>query len=334
MEIVTETIEDSVIARPRAAQTEVAVARAAQEVQAAMIVAKRFPRDETAAFARVMKACKRKALAEQALYEYPRSGQKVTGPSIRLAEVLAQSWGNIDFGIVEVEQRHGESTMMAYAWDLETNTRQTKIFQVPHERRVGKGQNFHINQLSDPRDIYEMTANQGARRMRACILGIIPGDVCDAAMAECERTMKGDTTEPISDRARKMVAAFEEISVTAEMLEARLGHALSAISETELVNLRKVFTSIRDNMASRESFFPTTQPPDDGKSKADRVAESLREKSEEAPSSSQPEEKPAAEKKGKKTPEPAAEALGETTEEPTESTEGSQQTEEQGGLFK
>ena len=73
------------------------------------------------------------------MYEYPRGGTKVSGPSIRLAEAMAQNWGNIDFGITELEQKNGESQVMAYAWDLETNTRQVKIFSVPHVRGTKKG---------------------------------------------------------------------------------------------------------------------------------------------------------------------------------------------------
>jgi len=150
----------------RNTQTEMMISRQAQEVQAAMVIAKRFPRDEVEAFNRILLSCKRKSLAESAMYEYPRGGSKVTGPSIRLAEAIAQNWGNIDFGITELEQKNGESQVMAYAWDLETNSRQTKIFSVPHVRSTKKGN----APLTDPRDIYEMVANQGARRLRSCIL--------------------------------------------------------------------------------------------------------------------------------------------------------------------
>ena len=71
------------------ATRDVASTQALAEVQAAMVVAKRFPRDETAAYSAIMTACKRPSLAEQAMYSYPRGGQKVTGPSIRLAETMA-----------------------------------------------------------------------------------------------------------------------------------------------------------------------------------------------------------------------------------------------------
>jgi hypothetical protein len=251
---------------------EVAGTRAAQEVQAAMVVAKKFPRNEIDSYGRIMKACKRKTLAEQALYAYPKGGQMVTGPSIRLAEAMAQSWGNVDFGIVELEQKRGESTVMAYAWDLETNTRQTKIFSVKHERHTRKG----AVDLTDPRDIYELTANQGARRLRACILGVIPGDVVDAAVAECERTMSSGGGEPLTDRIRSMVAAFGEMGVAADLIEKRLGHKVEATTEPELVGLKKIFRSLRDNMASVSDFFDVALPA--ATNGGDRTASGLAEK--------------------------------------------------------
>lgn len=249
---------------------EIATTRQAQEVQAAMAVAKRFPRNEEEAYARIMTACQRKSLAEQSSYSYPKGGQTVSGPSIRLAEVLAQSWGNMDFGIVELDQRNGESTVMAFAWDLQTNTRQTKVFQVSHSIKKKDGS---VKRLDDPRDIYEMVANQGARRMRACILGIIPGDIADAAVAACDKTLEGGSSEPLVDRVRKMIAAFAEFGVTVPMIEKRLQHKADIISEHELVGLRKIYLSLRDRMGKREDFFDfihETTTPDMPKEEAEK----------------------------------------------------------------
>ena len=41
---------------------------------------------------------------------------------------------------------------------------------------------------TEDRDIYELEANMSARRIRACILQMIPGDVTDAAVAACRMT--------------------------------------------------------------------------------------------------------------------------------------------------
>lgn len=237
--------------------TEMMVSRQAQEVQAAMVIAKKFPRDEVEAYNRIMKACSRKSLAEQAEYEYPRGGQKVSGPSIRLAEALAQNWGNIDYGVMELEQKEGHSEMMAYAWDLETNTRATRIFNVKHWRDTKSGG----HKLTDSRDIYEATANFGARRVRACILEIIPGDVIEAAESQCYVTLKSGNEEPLIDRVRKMVGVFEkEFSVTKEMIEKYLGCKSEAFSENDFIRLRNVYKSLRDDMAKREDYFDLPAP--------------------------------------------------------------------------
>ena len=81
--------------------------RAIQEVQASLVIAKKFPRDQDAAYLRIMKACERYSLADQAEYAYPRGDKTVTGPTIRIAETLAQNWGNLNFGIRELSQSKG-----------------------------------------------------------------------------------------------------------------------------------------------------------------------------------------------------------------------------------
>ncbi|QOQ53539.1 hypothetical protein [Bacillus amyloliquefaciens] len=232
--------------------TEAMVSRQAQEVQAAMVIAKKFPRDVYAAFDRIKKACERRLLAENAVYEYPRGGSKVSGPSIRLAEALAQNWGNIDYGIMELEQKAGESSVMAYAWDLETNTRQTKIFTVKHERKARGA----ITKLDDPRDIYEMVANQGARRLRACILGVIPGDIVDAAVDMCQQTLSSGHKEPLEDRLRNALSLFKkEFGVTKEMIQEYIGSDVDAFTEQDFLKIGRIYTSLRDGMAKKEDYF-------------------------------------------------------------------------------
>ena len=239
--------------------TEMAVSRQAQEVQAAMIVAKKFPRDMTAAWNRIMQSCKRPSLASRAVYQYPRGGETITGPSIRLAEALAQSWGNLDFGTIELEQRTGESTVMSYCWDLETNVRQTKIFTVPHIRQTRNGQKV----LTDPRDIYEMVANQGARRLRACILGVIPKDVVDDALAVCYQTMTQGNRGNLADAIRQTVAAFQEnLGIPQKCLEQYIGCKVEAFDGNAINNLRGVYQAIADGVARREDYFqlPKAEP--------------------------------------------------------------------------
>lgn len=231
---------------------EMAASREAQEVQVAMVAAKRFPRDEVAAYNRILSDCQRTSLAEKAMYEYPRGGQVVTGPSIHLAKTLARGWGNIDSGFKVLEQTAKESTVMAYCWDLETNYRETKVFTVPHIRETKKG----AYPLTDPRDIYEMVANQAARRERSCILSVIPGDVVDAAVGQCNATLSGESKMPLVDMVRALVKNFQEqYGVTAEMLEAYIGCKKEAFSQRSVIRLKNVYNTLRDGSASVDQYF-------------------------------------------------------------------------------
>ena len=113
--------------------------RAIAEAQGKLVIAKRYPRDQARAFTAIMDACKRPGLAEEACYSFPRGGQTVSGPSIRLAEMLAANWGNIDYGIRELSRKEGVSEMEAYCWDLETNTMSSQKFTVRHIRDTRGG---------------------------------------------------------------------------------------------------------------------------------------------------------------------------------------------------
>lgn len=238
----------------------VAQQREIAEVQSKMLIARANPRDERAAMDRILQACTRPSLAESALYCYNRGGTDVTGPSIRMAEVLAQNWQNFDFGIRELEQRDGESTVEAYAWDIQNNVSQRKVFQVPHIRYSRSKGN---TKLSDPRDIYEMVANQGARRVRACILGVIPGDVIEAATKQCEVTL---TTKAAvtPERLKNLLEKFAEFNVTKEMIEARIQRHLEAMTPGLLVQLGKIYNSIKDGMSVPVDWFGEKKQADSG----------------------------------------------------------------------
>lgn len=229
------------------------------EVQAAMVIARSNPRDQRRSMDNILNACTRSSLAESALYSYSRGGTDITGPSIRLAEAMAQSWGNLQFGIREMAQANNESTVMAYAWDVESNTRREVIFQVPHLRYTKSGS----RRLEDPRDIYELVANQGARRLRACILAVIPGDVTEAAVKQCELTLHASAdTGP--DSIKKMVEAFASLGVTRAQIETRIQRRLESIQPAQVVALKKIFSSLRDGMSSPADWFAVAETQETG----------------------------------------------------------------------
>lgn len=231
--------------------------RAIQEVQAAYIMAKKFPRNESECLVKIVNACKRRRLAETAMYSYPRGGQKVSGPSIRLAEALAKYWGNMKCGFKVLSSDEHKSLALAYCIDLETNFSKEIDFVVEHYRVTKQNGRTH---LTDPRDIYEMVSNQASRRVRNCILAVIPDDIKEEAMEVCEKTLlHSDGDLPIVDRIKKMVVAFSEYSVSPAMIETKLGHKIEATTAQEIVTLKKIYAAIKDGFAPVSAYFEQTK---------------------------------------------------------------------------
>jgi len=262
---------------------EVAASRQAQEVQAMIVIAKKFPRDVNTSIGEITTACQRRGLAEVGMYQYPRGNETVTGPSVRLAEAMAQGWGNIEYGIRELSQVNGESVCEAFAWDMQTNVRSSTMFTVKHMRHTKRGSYI----LTDPRDISEMILNQGARRKRSCILAVIPKDVQDIAVEQCEKTLTEGHKEPLVDRIRKMLEVYKNFGVTSEMIEERMQRKVESFTEQHMLSLRKIFVSIKDGMANPEDYFEFKVPGTEnaeapkGESKAEKAAKEL--KKEKAP---------------------------------------------------
>lgn len=224
--------------------------RAIAEIKAMVAVAQMRPRDEARAVDKILNACTRPALAESARYTYSRGGKEITGPSIRLAEAIAQYWGNITWGWKEVGRGLGSSICRAYAWDIENNVRREADFIVPHYRDTSNGRKA----LKDDRDIYEMCANMAMRRVRACLLNIIPADVVEMAEAACDATLA--SSEPVTDDSKKkLLEAFASYNVTRAMIEKRLGRSLDAMTSGQQVSLRRVFIGLKDGMGVVSDYF-------------------------------------------------------------------------------
>lgn len=248
----------SVATRPNGSDGALAVsdqARGIAEVQAKLLMAQQFKRDQVQAMDDILNAFTRPRLAEVAKYQYSRGGTDIDGPSIRAAEAIAQNWGNMEFGFREVARGRGAdgvtySEVEAFAFDLQKRTRRNLQFQVRHWRDTKKGG----YPIKDERDIYELISNMAQRRVRACILAIVPGDVVDAAMDQAEVTLRS-TADTSPEAMQKLVSAFDGFGVTKEAIEKRIQRRIDSIQPAQVVSLRKIYASLRDGMSSPTDWF-------------------------------------------------------------------------------
>lgn len=259
-----EVIESPFAARSAVAPHDSAGSRQNQsrelaETQTKYLMAERFPRDEVAAMDRILNAFSRPTLAEKAAYQFARGGSDIAGPSIRAAEAIAQQWGNMDSGWRELQRGVDPggvpfSEVEAFCVDLQSRNSKRLQFIVRHWRDTKQGG----YKLKDERDIYELCANQAQRRLRACILASVPGDVTEAAMQQADVTLKAKAdTSP--EAMQKMVEAFAPYGVTKELIEKRIQRRLDAIQPAQVVSLKRIYASLRDDMSAPKDWFDVAE---------------------------------------------------------------------------
>lgn len=254
--------DSSVVLPPSAAHasqaTMVEQSRAVAEVQAAVVAARALPRDTVRAMTDMREACGQLALARKAFFRYPRGGQQITGPSIHLAVELARIWGNVQYGINELSRQDGaggQSEMLAWAWDIQTNTRPSTTFIVKHAMDTQRGR----KDLVDLRDIYENNANNGSRRVREMIFRVLPTWFIDEAKDRCADTLRtdGGSGKPLAARIADVIDAFSALGVSEGMLVDKVGRGTKDWADLDVAALVVVGQSLRRGETSIADEFRT-----------------------------------------------------------------------------
>lgn len=281
--------------------------RAIAEARGQMQLAKMFPRDEKAAYGELMNACASLDLANVAFYTIPQGDTKISGPSIRLAEEIARIYGNFEFGHRELSRQgagpgardYGKSEVEVYAWDKEKNNRSVRQITVEH---TSESQKYGTQKLRYQRDVDNKIANIASKQLRGRILALIPKWMLEAAVNECRQTIaNANKSTPIEEQAQNMLVGFERLGVTKKQIETYLKYPIDKILREDLIDMRGIYTAIRDGADISEYF----EVEDEAAQKAKAIENIAKKSAQSAPEA--PARKTAAKKvarKAAKAPDP------------------------------
>lgn len=259
-----------------------AIAREQSEIQAAVILARRFPRDEADAYDHVMASCQRPAFAAKptCVWDFPRGGKKLSGPGVALAREMARHWGHIQYAIRIVSQDEDTVHIAGFAYDCQTNTRVT--MEDSFKKLIYRKKDGWI--MPDERDLRELINRRGAICVRNAILQVLPPDLTEDAVDKVRETRrkaaKGDIGQKWDQAKRALTVAFREHGVTTEMLEKHLGHNLDEMKPDELVELRGIYGSLADGNTKPRDHFEDARKPDDSVKTDAEIEAGLRKKPE------------------------------------------------------
>lgn len=262
---------------PAVVGTEMNVATAStaamHEIQGAILVAKKFPRDMNKVFASLMTSCQRKQMAEIANYNYPRGGRDITGPSVNLARVAAQCYGNVRFGLSTMWEDADNVLIEGWAWDVENNTKvalQDKLKKSIQRKKNG----VTVWVTPDERDLRELINRRGAILVRNALLQVLPKDLIDDAVKQCAATIREGLGDPRFE-IKKLILQFRDLGVNVDMLNKVIGGKDWTLDD--IVRLKGIFTSISEGNTkwSHYAYEETEKPGPEKKTTAEKLDEKL-----------------------------------------------------------
>jgi hypothetical protein len=192
--------------------------------------------------------------ASTCTYSLPRGGKPVTGPTVHLAKVLAQQWGNLrcEAKVVEIGQK--QITSQAVAFDLENNL----AIKVEVKRSIMS----KTGRFND--DMITMTGNAAnAIALRNAILAVIPRAVVDKVYNEAKRTITGDLSDQtkLLAKRKKVFDGFKETyALTEQEILSEIGKAaIEHVTQDDLVVLIGIGQAIKDGETTVNDAFRPKQ---------------------------------------------------------------------------
>ena len=217
------------------------------------------------------------AVAEDCMYALPRkqkdpeTGRTVTknieGPTVRFAEIMAYSWGNMRIGSRVVDESGDYVVAQGIAFDLQKNISVT--MEVRRKITGREGNRFSA-------DMVAVTGQAAAAiARRNAVLAVIPKPFWMSTYESAVKIIRGDASTLVA-RRDKVLQRFQQMSVTPEMICRLLGiDSVFDISLENLGTLIGIGTAIKEGTTTADEAFRDPNEPEIGERSplSDRIRE-------------------------------------------------------------
>lgn len=219
------------------------------EIDTQIATAKRYPRSIEEASKRIMGlALIDEETAQECFYTLRRGkgegATSIEGPSVRLAEIVASSWGNLRVQSQVISNDGKFITARGICHDLETNTAVSCEVQRRITDKYGKT-------FSD--DMIVVTGNAaGSIAFRNAVFKVVPKAVVTPAIKAIKARALGNSNA-LEERRGKMLAYFASIGVTQEMVLSYLEVDSTAAIDMEMVlEMLGLVNAIKEGTTTKE----------------------------------------------------------------------------------
>lgn len=246
------------VLRPTALEV---ITRAEVDVQIA--TAHRFPRSVGAFFRRAESlATATPEIAASMEYAKPIGGDKVKGPSARLAEIVAATYGNLRVQARVVAESDTEIVAQGIAHDLETNVAHSTEVAVSILKK--NGQRYGADQVATVR------AAACSKARRNAIFLAVPVALCMPIIAAARKVAAGDA-KTLPERRKAQLDWLSGKGVKPAQVLAWLGVTTEDdIGLEQMADILAAINASKEEGTSLSDIFgqPRTKPQDDISAKA------------------------------------------------------------------
>lgn len=210
-------------------------------------------------------------------YSLPRGGKNITGPSVHLARIIAQQYGNIriDTKVADADKTH--LTAQATCIDLENNVG----IRIEVKRRITDKYGKRFND-----DMITVTGNAAASiALRNAVFNVVPKPLIDAGYKAAQEKIIGDVsdeTKLIAKRKKTLDEFAKSYGVDEKAILKTLGlREVTQIKAEEIKMLIGLWQALKDGDTTvDETFYPEKkkEPNDAVKQATDDLAEKLNKK--------------------------------------------------------
>jgi hypothetical protein len=229
------------------------LARAEVDIQ--ISTAKRYPRVISKVRERILDiATSDKTTAEKCFYALPRDGKVISGPSVRLAEIVAASYQNLKCGARVIGQDATSITCQGVCTDMENNVSATVEVR---RKIIGRnGQKYS-------EDMVNTTANAGCSiALRNAIFRVVPMALFKEVSEQIKQVGMGDERTVAEKRNAALawfkargVAEKEVVSIlNANDEEGRVRKGNADLSVEDITTLRGFVQAINEGTTSLDDI--------------------------------------------------------------------------------
>lgn len=222
------------------------------ELDQQVVTAKAYPRSLTA----FQRDCRSMAtlsaeVAGECFYTLPArrggDGKPISGPSVRLAEIVVSAWGNCRVGSRVLEEGRDFIVAQGIFQDMERGT----VVSSEVRRRIvdSKGRRYSLDMIST-------TANAACSiALRNATFRGVPKALWNGIYLEARKVFAGDA-KTLAARRADAIETLTKMGATKPMIFEALGvKGIEDVGLDELVTLGGFAASIRDGEASFEDVF-------------------------------------------------------------------------------